>query len=62
MPAGRAHKEEKKMFTPSVPIPRKAEPEDLSKIGVQKTGLAMGAAEAIKKNSLAMEKALKETE
>ena len=65
MPAGRSHKEEKKDTSYEGQIAKtvnEVKPEDLGKVGVQKTGLAMGAAEAIKQNKLAMEKALKETE
>ena len=42
--------------------PRKTKPEDLKKVGVGESGLAMGAAKVIEQRRKQMEKALKEIE
>lgn len=60
MPAGRAHKEEKKEIIQNTP--KQARPEDLKYVGVQETGLAMTAANALQNRKKELEKALKENE
>lgn len=61
MPAGRAHKEEKKRAV-SENEKKEVKPKDLKYAGVQETGLAMGAAKAIEERKKTTEKMLKELE
>ena len=56
MPAGRAHKEEKKEAV------RQTTPKDLKYVAVQEKGLVMDVAKSISDRKKEMEKALKESE
>lgn len=65
MPAGRAHKEEKKQYYAYMPDEdakkKQPQPEDLKKVGVQETGLAMTAAKSAKKYNEELQKVFEET-